>query len=742
VRKLLIVALLAFTALALPTNQRAVFDGVPLASWPEIIVISLLIYFVSVHSVRAVLLKQFEYRSRRRLVLGILAVLLPFKVLVYSAAPTDGMFEVCYRLYDDSDSAPCSPTFSASPWLAERSNHFAARSSSTQRIAYMSNAVEGREGFRLSNWDNPTINSLAFDGGWWPWNAEDKHIDVFPFRAEYRADLKFATAKKLLLRYVGEGTLTLNGERTTLNPSYVAPAEILLDAQEGSSAIEVDFAFKRTQQRNDSSILPYARLELLDAATGNAVRAMESRWISLANLISDVAILGLVVAAALATRRNLRILITGAAVAGTVWALSRAGLMFVPAEQWPLEPFIIALIGATFLVVYNRSNVLLLLPVFLLSSWFSVRAETTAAEGAFRGISQVFVRLRGNDHLVYHAFSQIMLGENWLRGAESIFHYQPGIRYYFYWLGILFGDGGVLTGLISVSITGVSILFLLSGLQHLTGRLTRLTVGIAAVALLIWWTSSHTIQSITMGLSEFGTWATVLFMTGMLIRGLSSNQSYAIGLLAAGVTWIRPNQGLAMIAFLLFVCIVTTSSMPQRVSQFLRVFGSWFAALVLIPLHNLYFGSQLVFQPTGAGGATQEPWSTVLRAPFEKSARDFIITQLQGLLYLPSVLPEIRSPALALAFPLFAFVFILAAIARRRSHRDGTRLEFALASLIVFGQIGPYFKYSIFRYYPIMLDSIYLSMVAMGLILLRSLREPLAPSNPSGSVATSPHATP
>lgn len=741
-RKLLIVALLAFTALALPTNQHATFNGLPFASWPEIVVVSLLIYLVSVRSVRAVLLKQLECQSRRRVVLSILAVLLPFKVLVHSAAPTDGVFEVCYRLYDDPDTAPCSPTFSASPWLAARSTHFAARSSSTQQVAYSSNEVDGREGFRSSNWDNPTINSLAFDGGWWPWNADDKHIDVFPFRAEYRADLEFATAKKLLLRYVGEGTLTLKGERTSLNPSYAAPTEILFDAQEGSSAIGIDFAFKRTQQRDDSSILPYARLELLDAATGNAVRAMESRWILLANFISDVAILGLVVAAALATRRDLRILIAGTAVAGSVWGLSQAGLMLIPAEQWPLEPFVIALIGAMLLVVYNRSNVLLLLPVFLLSSWISVREETTAAEGTFRGISQVFVRLRGNDHLVYHAFSQIMLGENWLRGAESIFHFQPGIRYYFYWLGILFGDGGVLTGLISVSITGVSILFVLSGLQHVTSRLARLTVGTAAVALLIWWTSSHTIQSITMGLSEFGTWATVLFMTGMVIRGLSGSQSYAIGLLAAGVTWIRPNQGLAMIAFLLFVCIVMTSSWLQRIHQFFRVFGSWFAALLLIPLHNLYFGSQLAFQPTGAIVATQEPWSTFLRAPFEKAARDFIFTQLQGLLYLPSVLPEIRSPALALAFPLFAVVFVLASIARIHSHRDGAHLEFALALLIIIGQVVPYLKYTIFRYYPIMLDSIYLSMVAMGLILLRSLREPLAPSSLSGGVAASPHATP
>ncbi|MFZ9912795.1 MAG: hypothetical protein ACO3F6_03750, partial [Ilumatobacteraceae bacterium] len=264
----------------------------------------------------------------------------------------------------------------------------------------------------------------------------------------------------------------------------------------------------------------------------------------------------------------------------------------------------------------------------------------------------------------------------------------------------------------------------------------------SAVALLIWWTSSHTIQSITMGLSEFGTWATVLFMTGMVIRGISGSQSYAIGLLAAGVTWIRPNQGLAMIAFMLFVCIVTTSSMTQRINQFFRVFGSWFTALLLIPLHNLYFGSQLRFQPTGATAASQQPWSTILRAPFERSARDFIITQLQGLLYLPSVLPEIRSPALALAFLLFALVFILASIAQRRSHRDGARLEFSLAMLVIFGQISPYFKYNIFRYYPIMLDSIYLSLVAMGLILLRSLREPIAPSSPSGSVATSHHATP
>ena len=719
-KRLLPVTALAISALALPTNQRAVFNGLPLASWPEIGVLLLLAVLLTIRSSRQALARHLESPKLRKSLLALLVLLFPFKVVVYAAAPTDGAFEVCYRLYDDSDTAACSPTFASSPWLAERSSHFAARSSSTQSIEYRSNQVEGRESFRSSNWDNPTINSLAFDGGWWPWNSGDKNIDVFPFRAEFRAEARFTSSEQLLLRYVGEGVLTLDGVETPLEPSYSVPKEVLLQVDSGTMPISIDFAFKRVQQRDDGSNLPYARLELLNAATGDAIQATKSPWITMANLASDAAILGLILATVVATRRALRLLSAATALAGAIWGVSRILETIVSVDRWPLEPFIILLICATLTVLYLRSQMLLLLPLYLLSSWISVQAETAAAEGNFRGLSQVIVRLRGNDQLVYHAFSQIMLGENWLRGAEDIYHFQPGIRYYFYWLGILFGDSGVLTGLVSASVTGVSILFLFSQIPHSKTLLARLTSGAAVIGLLVWWTSSHTIQSIILGLSEFGTWATMLFMTGLVMRGNSTKLPYIIGTLSAVVTWIRPNQGIAVLAFLTLSCIVTTSSVTERVKHGLRAFGVFLGFLLLIPLHNLYFGSRLVFQPTGAGTASQVAWSTILRAPFDDSARRFILDQFQGLLYLPSVLPDIRSPALALAFPLFAIVFVLAAIVKRREQRSNALIETGLAALVVVGQIAPYLKYGIFRYYPIMLDSIYLSLVAMGVFLLRS----------------------
>jgi uncharacterized protein (DUF2062 family) len=94
---------------------------------------------------------------------------------------------------------------------------------------------------------------------------------------------------------------------------------------------------------------------------------------------------------------------------------------------------------------------------------------------------------------------------------------------------------------------------------------------------------------------------------------------------------------------------------------------------------------------------------------------------------------------LGLAFPLFALIFAAGIVVSLR-HGRKVWILVVLSSAVVVGQIVPYFKYTILRYYPIMLDAIYLSAFVMGMLLLqatlssgRFIREK---ENPSTSEST------
>ena len=677
---------------------------------------------------------------RTKALFGLVLALLPMKLGTYIAAPTSGTFEVCYRLYDDPDDVPCSPTFEASPWLAARSEHFDQRSSVVPVLNFQSKAVDGRQGFSLSNWNNPTINSFAFDGGWWMWNGKDNNIEFFPFRATFSADISTRTNDDLKVSYVGEGTLKVGDITAALPASYSTSREIIVSLPAGSQQLTLDFFFKRTQKYESADALPYAALRVENVGISQALlRASTPVWVTSTNTISDFAVLAIALIGLFYLARSLRRVVGGLFVGLLIGLVSAAMNLVVPTQLLLIEAHILCLLAATIWVLWRSHSLAYLVPTYIFTSWVLVNDEIRAAIGVTPGFDHVLVRMRGNDHLVYHALSRLMLEDGWLRGAEDIFYFQPGIRYYFYWLGIIFGDSGFLTGLISVVVMAGSILYFLRAVELHESRIIRLLQFTGSAGLIVWWTSSHTIQSTIFGLSEFGTWPLLLFMSGIVMQKLRWYHFATLGAMAAAVTWIRPNQGLAALFLLILAYYRSEFRGRVRFRYGITMFVTWFGLLLLIPIHNVVFSSSLVFQPIGARVAIQQPWLTIVRSIWTADARPFATEQLRGLLYLPSVLPDIRSPALGLAFPLFALIFAAGIVVSLR-HGRKVWILVVLSSAVVVGQIVPYFKYTILRYYPIMLDAIYLSAFVMGMLLLqatlssgRFIREK---ENPSTSEST------
>ena len=113
----------------------------------------------------------------------------------------------------------------------------------------------------------------------------------------------------------------------------------------------------------------------------------------------------------------------------------------------------------------SRWPTFLLAPSYLANSVSLVLTEVEFVAGTRVSLDRVIVRLRGNDHLVYHGLAREMLDSGFLRGGEDVFHFQPGIRYVLFLQQTVLGESGVLTGIASVFALALGILAVADRLQ-------------------------------------------------------------------------------------------------------------------------------------------------------------------------------------------------------------------------------------------------------------------------------------
>jgi hypothetical protein len=145
-------------------------------------------------------------------------------------------------------------------------------------------------------------------------------------------------------------------------------------------------------------------------------------------------------------------------------------------------------------------------------------------------------------------------------------------------------------------------------------------------------------------------------------------------------------------------------------------------SLLLIPLHNLVFGKTFALLPTGHQNALQTSWLTVFKVFTDETAREFMLGQLRGLLYLPSVQSDIYSARLALAVLGFGAVVILSIMIGLKSIGN-PRWPLILLVGSVAGQLLPFLRFSLFRYYPIHNVAIYLTVVLCCIIYVALTEE-------------------
>jgi len=205
-------------------------------------------------------------------------------------------------------------------------------------------------------------------------------------------------------------------------------------------------------------------------------------------------------------------------------------------------------------------------------------------------------------------------------------------------------------------------------------------------------------------------------------RSLNPRVDVAVGFLLGLLVWIRPNQGVAALVMLaIWLFVVRGSGTPIR--QRARAPLTFGALLSLIPIHNLYFGGLVKLLPGGHLNADQFGWLGIFEIRSNELARQFYQQQLRGILYLPSVLPDIYSRTLGLAFALFGLVFTVGLFLEIRNRLSNGKFA-GLLLLVIVGQVVPFLNYTVFRYFPVHIVAIQLSLALVGMVLVAESRKP------------------
>lgn len=736
-RRRLIILALILVVVAAPTNQAAIFNGLPWTSASELLAVGILVAILGFSTLRSALKVELEKLSATKsnwIALSLVLLLLA-KSLSYFVYPTTGQFEVCYRSAFGNESAACKPTFEPYPYLANRSDLFDKRSTNVSEINFgpREDSVRGLSG---SSWRLPFVNTDEYNVGYWPWNDNDRNIEVLPFRAEFRGSLLGGENHSLIIRYVGEGSLTIDGKTVELPPSYQVEQEVRSPLRSSSADFLIDFGFLRSQSNGEELELPYATLRVFSTPSplDSPARPIQPPASKVLNLITDVSTLMSVLLALFLVRRRCKdfvwSLIGAAAMLGLDWVAGKSQMH----KLFPLEAVVLGLISLLVVILQTKASVLRALGALVAVSWIFVRDELLAFTGVAPRLSEVVIRLRGNDHLVYESLSQEMLTSGFLRGGESVYYFQPGIRYYFHILSISFGDSAALTGLVSVALMGVGMSFFVSGLRTRDSRFLSIMRYLALASLIVWWSSSHTTQSTILGLSEFYTWTALFVLSGLTLRMSCNAHLVIIAVIAASAVYVRPNQGIAMLVLALVSAASFSGSTWSTTKRLAISFVSYLGVLLLIPIHNLVYGGTLTFEPRGAVVARQLTWDQLRSGFSDQQTQAFLEENLRAIMYLPTFLPDIYSSRLALAFVGFWALIVLMLTRRWESLRVGKAavLGKVLWLGVVGAQVLPFVKFTVVRYHPIQIIAIHLTALVVALQLsFRSKTEPTSASHKS-----------
>jgi hypothetical protein len=703
------------------------FDGVPLDSWHEAGLLVLLVPFLFSRGLRTEVSRRLGARGAPP-VAGVLGVALLAKLVLLAAAPNAG-FESCYRsTLAAPPSGECEASYSDPLRLSGATRvddklEFGLRDANPAVAALAFRPLIRDGALTQSNWNLSFFNSGRFSDI----HTDPKGVDRdrLPFRLHTVGEVDVPDSGVLRLAYTGEGELEVGGRRFPLPPSYEQLKIRTVRVDHGRQPLDLRYKFSRVRRYGDPEqpTTHYAAL-VVDTDDGEPLRTVSpaAGWQILAGLAGGIL-------AAVGTALALLVLW----LVRSYWWLAFAVALLALIARGVDSPHELGSLGTytgttAYAVVLAGLLAVLLIrpgPHPMLFAWGALAViSTVRTRDEFPSMDVVLYPNGGDDPLSYQAQAHDILATGSLRAGEDVFLFQPGFRYVLFAGRVLLGphDPWFATLAWMVLLAAVFFLAFRFGFAEDRSKVGKLAALVIGSLLLLLLGNDQILGQVRVGLSEWVSWAAVLFAAGLLLVARRPTVWLAgAGLLGLAFT-VRQNQ-LGLILVLLAAFLLRVPAGQRRTAL---ACCAAFLAVGLLPLgHNLVYGGELRVISSGVQGGPGYAATVgvqlheLVNVFSDEELRRRVHDHINRTLYLkPRVIdaerPDLRAidtgkwvNGLELAW-LAAVVFAIAK--RRRLHSSALVLLAApLAALVI------YVYYDPVVYYPRHVTAAYL---AFGLAAL------------------------
>ena len=295
-----------------PSKGFGVFNGLPLSSMSELMLLSVGLILLTSQTIR-----QFARDSLNNLSKPLFLVLLFVSLSGISAKILtnqihDGGYDVCFEhIRPLKDDAPCVPSFETSPFSRLTGSRHSGLTRSEDVINYTQLNAENIPGLSNSNWNLPFVNDFRYDEGYRPWLENDRDIEMFSFRGKWAGKVDVPKNYEIVIKFVGSVSGQIGNVVIGPMSKYDEVSTIRVPSSGTQEKLLLNFEFLSDKRLKEEPNQQYAQLMVLESSLddGSSKPLIPQRDLLTRLLVrlADAIVLFVAIASfSLIVRRNIR----------------------------------------------------------------------------------------------------------------------------------------------------------------------------------------------------------------------------------------------------------------------------------------------------------------------------------------------------------------------------------------------------------------------------------------------------
>ena len=689
-----------------PGSGRLTFDGLPFDSKIEFIfLVGIVTFGVAPKAVGHLKSWLFSLDSQQLLIVfGGLVFLVVIKLLTFVDSPLPSGFEVCYSsVYVPLPENECERSYDL-PFVTTGED-LTAISSVERYIDF--GAIDDGNNTANSNWRLPFLNDWGrFDPLW---------VTRLPFSADFAGTIDIETDSWIPIIFLGELNVRVDDQIISAK-DYDGSANVLpVAVSKGRHKLVINYRFSDDGQITVPDIQPvyigeYASLRVLEPVN-------DLNKVELQEMLKPIAV-------AETTSLTSKLFFN---VLNLSYFLIFALLIFNLIKKYLIYCFFCFLIfGWVFFISklsqpieaagLSRSSLAIgmilglglwaILKKFPRYAWFYggsiglVQVGLQFTSSKWWNVPQF--RQRDSDWFVHQGLARRIFTQMSLEGGESIFYFQPAMRYLIFIGHLVLGNNDVLLSILLVTLFfSMLSIAMLRVLPQSRGSFFLPVLSTASLVILF---SEFTMASYVRNLTtELPTWISLLvFLYLVSAKIFSTWQVVSLGILAGLAMNFRPNQApgwiylMILATFGIFYC-ESISELRKKLFWILATVTLLFGSLSLI--HNLYYGRSFVAFSSSGVLSQQYSWKILFKLFYDSESRDVVIDKLRFLtMFTTHPLARDKYWSYTNSFQMMHLCWILSLISALRTTKN--YLLTGIYAVVPFAFLIPMVMFDASSYFP------------------------------------------